>query len=78
MRRRAAITRAVIPRLRNRAQWLLTGRTDEFASSEHRTPQLDLEEEGEDVNTDVEGDTPSLSLYIYIYMKAGLGFTKAE
>ena len=33
--------RAVLPQRSDRALWLLTGRTDDVASSEHREPRLD-------------------------------------
>jgi len=62
LRRRAAMTRAVMPKPHRRQEWLLTGRTEAEASSAERSPQLDEsddEDEGpaEDVDWDEEART---------------------
>ncbi len=38
------MARAVVPRLGDRALWLLSGRADGPATSTHRAPQLDEED----------------------------------
>ena len=47
MRRRAAMARAVLPKMRPREIWLLTGHTEATASSDARSPELDDEAGGE-------------------------------
>jgi hypothetical protein len=44
-RRRAAMTRAVLPRASAREDWLLTGRTDATPSSGNRAPPLDEDDD---------------------------------
>jgi hypothetical protein len=65
-RRRAAMTRAVLPRANARANWLLTGRTDSLPSSGSRAAPVDdddsegADEEGDDGWIDHEDDDASL------------------
>ena len=58
MRRRAAMTRAVVPRQDARALWMLTGHSEIPASSLHREEQLD--DHGNDGNGSLfEGAGPT-------------------
>jgi hypothetical protein len=50
MRRRAAMVRAVLPRVPERLAWLLTGRNEVTPNSAGREPLLE-EDEGEGVET---------------------------
>ena len=59
-RRRAAMTRAVLPCRTARANWLLTGRTDQPPSSAFRVPPIDAEDlpgDAEDMNNAEASDT---------------------
>ena len=53
-RRRAAMSRAVLPRASARSAWLLTGQTATVPSSLSRAPPLDGGGDEEDANTDEE------------------------
>ena len=57
MRRRAAMSRAVLPGRSARAEWLLTGWSDEAATSTRRAPQLD--EDADDFGS-VDANAPDL------------------
>ena len=66
LRRRAAMTRAALPRQSERARWLLTGRSDHGVDIGSRHPPLDEDGEvgspvGDDIEVDDDDGTGSLN-----------------